>query len=79
MNQYFNDSAGVGDDGEEDARGPWNEGGDWEIVEAPELKEGAENLKSAQAGNGKSGKTSGGKGVEPESRSTFAAKTKKSG
>src|SRR5690348_7480961 len=35
VNQYFNDSTGVGDKGEPDARGPWNQGGDWELVEAP--------------------------------------------
>jgi Mn-containing catalase len=44
VDQYFNDSTGVGDEGEEDARGPWNEGGDWEIVEAPDLEQGVENL-----------------------------------
>jgi Mn-containing catalase len=35
VDQFFNDSTGVGEDGELDARGPWNEGGDWERVEAP--------------------------------------------
>jgi Mn-containing catalase len=35
VNQYFNDSTGEGDHGEFDARGPWNKGGDWEIVNAP--------------------------------------------
>src|SRR5580692_9769604 len=35
VNQYFDDSTGTGDDGETNARGPWNTGGDWEIVEAP--------------------------------------------
>src|SRR5215216_3467437 len=35
VNQFFNDSTGEGEDGEVDARGPWNEGGDWERVEAP--------------------------------------------
>src|SRR6478609_6151477 len=35
VNQYFNDSTGTGDRGESDARGPWNEGGDWELVHAP--------------------------------------------
>jgi Mn-containing catalase len=35
VNQYFNDSTGEGDDGEKDARGPWNQGGDWEYVESP--------------------------------------------
>jgi len=35
VDQFFNDSTGAGEDGEIDARGPWNEGGDWERVEAP--------------------------------------------
>lgn len=37
VDQFFNDSTGRGDQGEIDARGPWNEGGDWVIVEAPAL------------------------------------------
>jgi Mn-containing catalase len=45
VDQYFNDSTGVGDAGETDARGPWNEGGDWEIVESPALEQGVENLR----------------------------------
>lgn len=44
VDEYFNDSTGEGDQGETDARGPWNEGGDWKIVEVPELKQGAENI-----------------------------------
>ena len=44
VDQYFNDSTGVGDQGEKDARGPWNEGGDWEIIDSPALEEGVENL-----------------------------------
>jgi Mn-containing catalase len=39
VDQFFNDSTGVGEDGEIDARGPWNEGGDWERVEAPAIQE----------------------------------------
>jgi Mn-containing catalase len=39
VNQYFNDSTGVGDRGESDARGPWNDGGEWEMVTAPALQE----------------------------------------
>jgi Mn-containing catalase len=35
VDQFFNDSTGQGDDGEVDARGPWNEGGEWQFVEAP--------------------------------------------
>jgi Mn-containing catalase len=35
VDQYFNDSTGIGDRGEPDARGPWNQGGDWQFVHAP--------------------------------------------
>ena len=42
VDEYFNDSTGVGDEGETDARGPWNEGGKWKIVEPPELEQGVE-------------------------------------
>ena len=40
VDQYFNESTGVGDEGEGDARGPWNEGGKWRIVESPALQQG---------------------------------------
>lgn len=46
VNQFFNDSTGVGDRGEPDARGPWNEGNDWEFVEAPAFRK----FKSPQTG-----------------------------
>jgi Mn-containing catalase len=39
VNQYFNDSTGVGERGDSDARGPWNEGGNWEYVPAPAFQE----------------------------------------
>jgi Mn-containing catalase len=35
VDQFFNDSTGSGDHGEIDTRGPWNEGEEWEFVEAP--------------------------------------------
>jgi Mn-containing catalase len=47
VDQYFNDSTGEGDEGETDATGPWNTGGNWEIVEQPELEKGVENIESA--------------------------------
>jgi Mn-containing catalase len=43
VDEYFNDSTGEGDYGETDARGPWNEGGDWKIVEQPQLEDGVES------------------------------------
>jgi Mn-containing catalase len=35
VDQFFNDSTGVGDDGEIDARGPWNEAEGLVLVESP--------------------------------------------
>jgi Mn-containing catalase len=56
VNQYFNDSTGVGDEGETDSRGPWNQGGDWEFVEAPAFQA----FKSEQAGARTTGKAGNG-------------------
>src|SRR5215210_678082 len=39
VDQYFNDSTGIGDRGEPDVRGPWNEGDSWELVNAPAFEE----------------------------------------
>ena len=36
VHKYFNDSTGDGDGGE-DVRGPWNQGDDWEYVEAKDF------------------------------------------
>jgi Mn-containing catalase len=62
VDQYFNDSTGVGDRGEQDAMGPWNEGGDWELVNAPAFQELAsvmtgERSQSGPSGDGKTGST----------------------
>ncbi len=35
VRKYFNDSTGIGQDGAEDVRGPWNQAEDIEYVEAP--------------------------------------------
>jgi Mn-containing catalase len=59
VNQYFDDSTGTGDRGEPNARGPWNEGADWELVEAPAFKEmesdkkGTRQVSESSSGNGK--------------------------
>src|SRR5215210_1451201 len=39
VDQFFNDSTGAGEDGEIDALGPWNEGNDWQRVEAPAFQD----------------------------------------
>lgn len=39
VDQYSNDSTGVGEHGEHDARSPWNSGNGWEFVEAPAFGE----------------------------------------
>ena len=53
VDEYFNDSTGEGDEGETDARGPWNEGGNWKIREVPELEQGVETLGHAPSSVGK--------------------------
>jgi len=55
VSQYFNDSTGIGDRGEPDVRGPWNEGGDWEMVLAPAFQE----LRSEVAGTRDSAEVGG--------------------
>jgi Mn-containing catalase len=50
VDQFFNDSTGAGDDGEIDARGPWNEGEDWQRVEAPAFQDVRQ---SPEAGGGR--------------------------
>jgi Mn-containing catalase len=70
VSQYFNDSTGTGDRGEPDARGPWNEGGDWELVEAPAFQE----LRSEVAGT----RVASGNGGAERSASTHS-ETRKSG
>jgi Mn-containing catalase len=65
VDQYFNDSTGIGDRGEPDTRGPWNEGGNWQFLNAPEFEEFQQSYKAGtrrleegsaarQTGNGKS-------------------------
>jgi len=51
VDEYFNDSTGQSDEGETDARGPWNTGGKWKIVESPELEQGVEASHGKAAAN----------------------------
>jgi Mn-containing catalase len=39
VDQFFNDSTGTGEDGEIDARGPWNQGEDLEMVQSPAFQD----------------------------------------
>jgi Mn-containing catalase len=50
VDQFFNDSTGSGEDGELDARGPWNQGDEWQFVEAPAF---ADMRGAADAGEGR--------------------------
>jgi len=47
VDQFFNDSTGEGEDGEIDARGPWNQGAEWQFVAAPAFQDGNAELASA--------------------------------
>jgi Mn-containing catalase len=57
VNQYFNESTGEGQHGEVDARGPWNEGDNWEMVEAKAFM-GLEGDGAAPESNGVAAVTS---------------------
>ena len=57
VNQFFNDSTGIGDKGEPDARGPWNQGGDWEFVEAPAFQEFQSELAGTRTPSGSNGES----------------------
>jgi Mn-containing catalase len=46
VDQFFNTSMGTGDEGETDSLGPWNDGGSWELVDAPAFQ----GLASEKAG-----------------------------
>jgi Mn-containing catalase len=64
VDQYFNDSTGVGDRGEPDVRGPWNSGGKWEFVHAPAFREFASSRAGTRMpgegnGSGATGETDG--------------------
>jgi Mn-containing catalase len=47
VDQFFNTSSGSGEDGEIDARGPWNQGNDLQFVEAPAFQAVAAARESA--------------------------------
>ena len=62
VDQFFNDSTGDGEDGEFDARGPWNEGDQWVIVESPAFQQLGKERKDAVSIDGRSTSTA----AEPE-------------
>jgi Mn-containing catalase len=55
VDQYFNDSTGIGDRGEPDARGPWNEGEQWELVDNPAFQPEESELAGTRRSNGSGG------------------------
>jgi Mn-containing catalase len=52
VDQFFNTSTGQGEDGEVDARGPWNQGEGLQFVEAPAFQElaAAQDARDGEAG-----------------------------
>jgi Mn-containing catalase len=75
VNKYFNDSTGEGDHGEIDARGPWNEGGDWEFVEAASFDEFRSAAASSSSSRAKSSsKKANGKGNGKKHTGTKASR-----
>jgi manganese catalase len=63
VDQYFNDSTGENEQGDTDARGPWNEGGDWQFVEAPAFQP----FRSEEAGTREEGAPSLSEGKQLDS------------
>lgn len=55
VHQYFDDSTGIGDRGETDSIGPWNQGSEWQIVKAPAFQELENELTGARTHNGGNG------------------------
>ena len=76
VDQYFNDSTGVGDRGEPDVRGPWNEGGTWEYVQAPAFQQ----LRAAETGEREpsNGSSSGNGATQTTKRTNSLKKSDKS-
>jgi Mn-containing catalase len=62
VDQFFNDSTGRGDDGEIDARGPWNESEGLELVESPAFTARGQSAESLAAIDDRSTSVAG----EPE-------------
>jgi Mn-containing catalase len=54
VDEFYNDSTGEGENGEIDARGPWNEGDDWKYIEAPAFNGHVEAAASDSGGSAKS-------------------------
>ena len=65
VDQFFNTSTGQGEDGEIDARGPWNEGEDLQLVEAPAFQALAAAPESSRGEEGIDDRTTSSAG-EPE-------------
>ncbi len=81
VDQYFNDSTGVGDRGEPDARGPWNEGGDWTLVDNPAFSDfvsekTGERFSAESEGHLTSSGNNGGNGKRPAKAVTGPAMNK---
>ena len=59
VDQFFNDSTGTGEDGEIDARGPWNQGEDLEMVQSPAFQDDRAERGDAPAVDDRSTSTAG--------------------
>jgi len=72
VDQFFNDSTGVGDRGEPDVRAPWNQGGSWDYVEAPAFQP----FKSEKTGAREDDALTAASGNGQHTKSKAAAKSK---
>lgn len=67
VNIYMDDSTGEGGEGETNSRGPWNEGDDGKIVEAPAFKEAEAFAGDGEAPGGTSARGKSAKSVHKTS------------
>ncbi len=57
VDEFYNDSTGEGEDGEIDARGPWNKGNGWKFIEAPAFYDGIKATSRKSEGGVKTAQT----------------------
>jgi len=81
VDQYFNDSTGIGDRGEPDVLGPWNQGGNWQLVNAPAFQDiqshTAGTRSPGENGGASNGGGDGGKALKPARQQSQAVETSK--
>jgi Mn-containing catalase len=77
VRQYFDDSTGIGDRGEPNVRGPWNQGDDIDLVEAPAFKQFVSEREGTR-GNGQGAQSTAKPRIIERQRATSSTSAKRS-